>query len=195
MTNPPAAPSARSERDKMLAGDLYLAGDPALVAARLAARRLVRLYNDSDPGDPAARLALLRRLFAKVGERVEIEPDFRCDYGWNISIGEGSFANFGLVALDCAPITIGERVLLGPGVHLYAATHPLDAPTRARGLEFARPITIESDAWIGGGAIILPGVTIGRGAVVGAGSVVTRSVPPGAVVVGNPARPRAAPGA
>lgn len=179
----------RSEREKMLAGDLYSAADPELVAARLAARRRVMAFNTSDPGDGAERLALLRQLLGMVGDGVEVEPDLRCDYGCNIRLGTGTFINFGCVLLDCAAIEVGERCLLGPGVHLYTATHPNDSDLRARGLEFARPIRVGDHVWIGGGAIILPGVTIGDAAVVGAGSVVTRDVAAGAVVAGNPARP------
>ncbi len=121
--------------------------------------------------------------------RFEIEPDFRCDFGFNILAGDNLFMNFGCVLLDCAPITIGDNVLIGPGVHMYAATHPVDPAVKATGRELAFPITIGSDVWIGGHATICPGVTIGDGAVIGAGSVVTKDVPPRTVVAGNPAMP------
>lgn len=177
-----------TERAKMLAGELYLASDPELVQLRRRARRLTRAFNASPDDDPAQRAALLRDLLAHCGQGVEIEPLFQCDYGFNIRLADRVYMNFGCVLLDCAPITIGEGTLLGPGVHLYAATHPTDPALRRSGRERAKPITIGSNAWIGGGAIICPGVTIADDAVVGAGSVVTRDVPKGAVVVGNPGR-------
>ncbi len=178
-----------TERDKMLAGELYFSDDPELAALRLAARRLVRRYNASADGDAAERDAVLRELFGCLGPGHCIEPPFRCDYGFNIRAGRKLFVNFDCVFLDCAPITIGDEVLFAPGVHLYAATHPLDAETRAKGLEYAHAITIGHRVWVGGHATILPGVTIGDEAIIGAGAVVTKDVPAGAVVVGNPARP------
>ena len=167
----------------MLAGELYDARDPELVAARARARELLVRFN-AQPDR-----SLLEELLGSVGPEAVIEPPFHCDYGFHISVGERFYANVGCVFLDCAPISIGDGVLLGPAVQLYAATHPLDAETRRRGLEYALPISIGDDVWIGGGAIVLPGVTIGDRAVVGAGSVVTRDVPADAVVAGSPARP------
>lgn len=178
----------RSERDKMLSGDLYLASDPELAESRRRARRLCRLYNASTEQETELRLRLLADLFASIGPGAEIEPDFRCDYGWNIRAGSKLFMNFGCVVLDCAPVTIGDRVLMGPGVHIYAATHPTDPQVRATGLESAAPVTIGDDVWIGGAAIICPGVTIGSGSVIGAGSVVTRDIPAGMIALGNPCR-------
>jgi maltose O-acetyltransferase len=172
-----------SEREKMLSGELYDASDPELVAGRRRARDLLVLYN----ADPQPNL--LRELFGEVGPDAVVEPPFHCDYGDNVTVGVRFYANAGCVFLDCAPITIGDRVLLGPGVHLYAATHPTDAETRRRGLEYALPVTIGDDVWIGGAAVALPGVTIGDRAVVGAGSVVTSDVPADVVVAGNPCRP------
>ncbi|XVJ60776.1 MAG: sugar O-acetyltransferase [Tepidisphaera sp.] len=177
-----------TERQKMIAGDLYRADDPELVAARFAARKLVRRFNQSDDEDLAGRFALLTDLFGAVGEGSFIEPTFRCDYGFNIRVGRKFYANFDCVFLDCAPITIGDEVMLAPGVHLYTATHPMDHETRASGLELARPITVGNRVWIGGRSVILPGVTIGDFAVIAAGSVVSRDVPAGAVVRGVPAR-------
>jgi maltose O-acetyltransferase len=176
------------ERERMLAGELYLASDPELVAARRRARRLTRLFNQSTEEEIGKREELIRQLFGAIGGRFEIEPEFRCDYGFNIFAGDGLFVNFGGVFLDCAPIRIGRNVLMGPSVHLYAATHPTDAATRATGRELARPITIGDDVWIGGGVIVCPGVTIGDRAVIGAGSVVTRDVPDGVIAAGNPCR-------
>ncbi|NLT25593.1 MAG: HAD-IA family hydrolase [Microbacteriaceae bacterium] len=185
-----------SERARMLAGALYSPDDPALAADRVRARRLARAYDDIDPGDEEARRELLRRLLGGLGDIDGIEPPLRVDYGTNIRIGDGVFMNFGCVLLDVAPITIGDRVLLGPGVQLCTPGHPLDAASRAGGLEFGRPIVIGDDVWLGAGAIVLGGVTIGAGTVVGAGAVVTRDLPAGAIAVGNPARVvRDAPGA
>ena len=172
-----------SERERMLRGELYDASDPELVAARRHARRLLARYN----ADPDA--VLLRELLGDVGLDAVVEPPFHCDYGENVAVGERFYANAGCVLLDCAPITLGDRVLLGPGVHLYAATHPVDAETRRRNLEYARPITIGDDVWIGGSAVVLPGVTIGDRAVIGAGSVVTSNVPADVVAAGNPCLP------
>ena len=170
-------------RERMLAGELYDASDPELVASRERARELLQRFNGER--DTAVLGALLGRL----GEGAVVEALFHCDYGWNIAVGERFYANAFCVFLDCAPIEIGDRVLLGPGVHLYTATHPLDPAQRREGLEYARPIAIGADAWLGGGSIVLPGISIGEAAVVGAGSVVTRDVAPGVAVAGNPARP------
>lgn len=171
----------------MLAGDLYVADDPELAAeAARAAAWMVR-YNAA-LADPDAREMLLREMFAGVGEGVTIRPPFHCDYGYNITVGDGVFLNFGCVILDVVAVTIGARTQIGPGVQILTADHPRDPEQRRRMLEFGRPVTIGADVWIGGAALILPGVTIGDGAIVGAGSVVTRNVGAGATVVGNPAR-------
>ena len=172
-----------SQRARMLAGELYDATDQELVEARARTRALLARYNAA----PDERL--LAELLGRVGPGAVIEPPFRCDYGDNISVGERFFANAACVFLDCAAITIGDHVLLGPGVHVYAATHPLDAETRRRGLEYALPVSIGHDVWIGGGAVVLPGISIGDRAVVGAGSVVTRDVAADVVAAGNPCRP------
>ena len=177
-----------SELESMLAGDLYRPADPELVAARRRARRLCRQFNATTEEQPEDRIAIIKELFGSVGDRIEIEPRFACDYGFNIRVGRNVFMNFDCVLLDCNRIIIGDNVLMGPGVHIYAATHPLDAATRASGRELALPVTIGNDVWIGGGAIICPGVEIGDGCVIGAGSVVTRSVPAGTVAAGNPCR-------
>ena len=177
-----------TELQNMLAGELYLAYDPALVAARRKARALCRAFNQSTEEQPAERDRLLRELCGRVGSNPEIEPPFFCDYGFNIFLGDRVFMNFDCVLLDCNRITIGDRTLLGPGVHIYAATHPVEPETRAAGRECAFPVTIGTDVWIGGGSIICPRVEIGDGAVIGAGSVVTRSIPPRCIAVGNPCR-------
>lgn len=177
-----------SEREKMLAGELYLASDPELVEARVRARRLFARFNASDPGDAATRTALLRELLGALGAEAWIEPPFYCDYGTQIRLGPSVFVNFGAVFLDCAAITIGEKAQLGPNVQLLAADHPRDAAARAAGPELARPVTIGARAWLGGGVIVCPGVSIGADTVVGAGSVVTRDLPSGVVAAGNPCR-------
>jgi maltose O-acetyltransferase len=161
---------------------LYDPMQPELVEARQRARELLARYNAT------AEEQLLRELFARVGVEPFVEPPFFCDYGSNTSVGDRFYANTGCTFLDSAPVTIGDRVLFGPAVQLLGATHPLEAELRAQGLEYAEPISIGDDVWLGGGAIVLPGVTIGDRAVVGAGSVVTRAVPADVVVAGNPAR-------
>jgi len=161
---------------------LYDPSQPKLVAARQRARGLLARYNAS------AEEQLLRELLARVGAEPFVEPPFFCDYGSNTSLGDRFYANTGCIFLDSAPVTIGDRVLFGPAVQLLTATHPVEAALRAQGLEYAEPISIGDDVWLGGGAIVLPGVTIGDRAVVGAGSVVTRDVPADVVVAGNPAR-------
>jgi maltose O-acetyltransferase len=166
---------------------LYDPFAPELVAARTRAKQLLRRYNATTEEDD--RDALLRELFAEVGNGAWVEPPFFCDYGSNIAVGDRFYSNAGCTILDCARVTIGDNALLGPNVQLYAATHPVDASLRREGLEYAEPITIGEDVWIGGAAVVLPGVAIGDRAVVGAGSVVTRDVAPDVVVAGNPARP------
>ncbi len=177
-----------TERDKMLAGDLYDALDPALVAERAAARDGVRAFNALPEADLAERLAVLRRLLGHVGARVEVVPPFQVDYGTHVSLGDGVFLNFGCTILDTCPVTIGAGTLVGPNVQFYAATHPTDPAVRRQGLELGAPITVGENVWIGGGAILLAGVTVGDDSVVGAGSVVTQSIPAGVVAVGNPCR-------
>jgi len=167
---------------------LYDPSQPELVAARRRARGLLARYNATVEEQADARASLLRELLARVGDDPWIEPPFFCDYGSNTSLGHRFYANTGCVVLDSAPVTIGHRVLLGPAVQLLAATHPLEPGLRAQGLEYAEPVAVGDDVWLGGGAIVLPGVTIGDRAVVGAGSVVTRDVPANAVVAGSPAR-------
>ncbi len=178
----------KTERELMLAGEMYLASDPELVEARRRARRLTRMFNQSTEEEVELRRRLIGELFGAVGARFEIEPSFRCDYGFNIYAGENLFVNFGAVFLDCAPIRIGRNAFLAPGVHLYAATHPKDAAERVLGREYALPITIGDDVWLGGGVIVCPGVTIGDRCVIGAGSVVTKNIPAGVVAAGNPCR-------
>lgn len=178
----------RSEREKMIAGEVYDPGDPELVAEQASAKAWMVRYNAALAASPAERRALLSERLGAVGEGVVIRPPFHCDYGWNLFVADGVFMNFNCVVLDVSPVRIGARTQIGPGVQLLAADHPRDPALRARGIENGRPVLIGADVWIGGGALILPGVTIGDGAIVGAGAVVTRDVAAGSTVVGNPAR-------
>jgi maltose O-acetyltransferase len=176
------------EKRRMLAGELYLSADPGLAAERRRARRLMRLYNQTTEEEADRRREILRELLGAVGSRVEIEPAFRCDYGSNIRLGDGFYANFDCIILDCNTVTIGRDVKLGPRVQILTAYHPIDPAVRSSGRELAAPVTIGDAAWIGAGAIINPGVTIGAGTTIGAGSVVTRSIPAGVVAAGVPCR-------
>jgi len=180
--------NSKTEKEKMLAGELYLATDPELTAENLHAQRLLVRYNTCQPEE---RYAILQSLFGTCGEGVVIKPGFGCDYGYNIHMERNVFLNFNCVLLDVCTIRIGEGTQIGPAVQIYAADHPRDAATRLRGLENGKPVTIGRNVWIGGGAILLPGITVGDGAVIGAGSVVTKDVAANQIVVGNPARPRA----
>ena len=177
-----------SERQKMLAGQLYRASDAELKAARRRARRLTRRYNQTTEEEDELRLQLLAELFGRIGTGIEIEPPFACDYGTNIHAGDGLYLNFGCVILDCALVIIGGNVQIGPGVHIYTAHHPTDPDARVSGLELAKPVRIGDGVWIGGGAVICPGVTIGHGATIGAGSVVVKDVPARVIAAGNPCR-------
>lgn len=173
---------------KMVEREVYDAARAEFQDLLMATRERLHDYNMLRPGQVAEREAIIRELFGGCGEHVHINQPFRCDYGCNIYVGDKFFANFNLTILDEAPVRIGDRVLIGPNVSIYTACHPLDAAERGTFVEWAEPVTIGNDVWIGGSATILPGVTIGDGAIVGAGSVVTRDVPAGAVVGGNPAR-------
>ena len=175
-------------RERMLAGDPYLADDPELVELGLRAQDLAEAYNAVPARDAARRRRLLTELLGAVGEGTEIRPPLRVDYGGNLRVGARCFVNFGLVALDVAAITIGDDVQIGPNVQLLTATHPLEPGPRRDKWEAAEPIVIGDNVWLGGGVIVCPGVTIGADTVVGAGSVVTRDLPGGVVAVGSPAK-------
>lgn len=175
------------EKRKMIAGALYRPGDDTLRVDRLRARTLLHRYNHSSPEEKAERTQLLGELLGQAGDAY-IEPTFRCDYGFNIYLGRNFYANFDCVMLDVCPIRIGDNCMLAPGVHIYTATHPLDAEERNGGAEFGKPVTIGNSVWIGGRAIINPGVTIGDNAVIASGAVVVKDVPANAVVGGNPAK-------
>ena len=172
----------------MLAGELYLPDDPELVAEHEHARLLVERYNATSVTEAPERQSLLRELLGTVGEGVVVQPPLQLEFGYPVSIGARTFVNYGSVLLDCAPITIGADVQIATNVQLLTATHPLDAEERKKGWELARPIAIGDGAWLGGGVIVCPGVTIGENTVIGAGSVVTKDIPGGVVAVGNPCR-------
>jgi maltose O-acetyltransferase len=178
----------RSMRERMLAGDPYLADDPELAEDMLRAMDLMETYNATSARDPQTRWRLLAELLGAVGEGTVIRPPLRVDYGSRIRIGARTFANYGLVALDVAAITIGDDVQIGSYVQLLTPTHPVEPGPRRDKWEAARPIIIGDNVWLGSGAIVLPGVTIGEHTVVGAGAVVTRDLPANVVAVGNPAR-------
>jgi len=177
----------RTERDKMLAGELYDPLDLELVRARDRARDLCQDLNATREAQHEERRRILRELFGAGGDDVWMQPPFFCDYGSNIRLGKKCFFNFNCVVLDVCLVEIGDHTLFGPAVQIYTATHPLDAVLR-RKQEFGKPVAIGSDVWVGGGAIICPGVTIGSRSVIGAGSVVTRDVPAGVFAAGNPCR-------
>jgi maltose O-acetyltransferase len=178
----------RTNRERMLAGDLYTADDPELAAALRRATRLADEYNALAPRDREAAKEILATLLGGVGAETTVRAPIYVDYGEHLTIGARTFVNFGLVALDVAPIAIGDDCQLGPNVQLLTAYHPTEPEPRRAKLEAAAPITIGDNVWLGGGAIVLPGVTIGDDSVVGAGSVVTKDVPAGVLAVGNPAR-------
>ena len=177
-----------TQKERMIAGDLYRPGDPELMADRRRAQELMRDYNATIVGDDT-RAALLDQLLGSYGTGCGLRAPFYVDYGYNIHVGNDVFFNYGVVLLDVCPIRIGDMTQIGPYVQILTADHPRDAAARDAGLEFGQPITIGRNVWIGGGALILPGVTIGDDAIVGAGAVVTRDVAAGATVAGNPARP------
>lgn len=177
-----------TEREKMAAGLLYDTQDEELIRLHRACVDACVLCDTILPSRLDERREHLRNILGETGEHFLIEPGFRCDYGFHISLGEHFFANYGLVVLDCAPVRFGRNCFIGPQCGFYTAVHPLNAEERAAGLEYARPITVGDDVWFGGHVTVLPGVTIGSGSVIGAGSVVTRDVPAGTVAAGNPCR-------
>lgn len=176
-----------SDREKMLAGELYDPSDPELVQARERARDLCQNLNASREREQDLRRRILNELFASGGESVWLQPPFYCDYGSNIHLGDRVYFNFNCVVLDVCSVRIGDFTFFGPAVQIYTATHPMN-PRLRRMQEFGKPISIGSDVWVGGGAIICPGVTIGSETVIGAGSVVTRDIPDGVFAAGNPCR-------
>lgn len=172
----------------MIAGELYNPLNETLIKNRRHARDLTYVYNQTKDKEKTKRYQLLAELFGSTGSQIEVEPHFHCDYGYNIHVGENFYANFNCVILDVCPVYFGKNCMLGPAVQIYTATHPLDSKQRNSGKEYGNPITIGDNIWIGGGAIINPGVCIGDDVVVASGAVVTKDVENNAVVGGNPAR-------
>ncbi|MBN3815426.1 sugar O-acetyltransferase [Paraburkholderia sp. Se-20369] len=172
----------------MLSGALYKPSAPEVQQEQAVTKEWLVRYNSAAALPPAQRGELLRERLGSLGQGAVVRPPFHCDYGFNIHLGDGVFLNFNCVILDVVAVVIGSRTQIGPGVQILAADHPRDATTRDAGLEFGRPVRIGCNVWIGAGAILLPGVTVGDDAIIGAGSVVTRDVPAGKTVVGNPAR-------
>ena len=180
-----------TEQEKMTAGELYLPETPELTAQRRRAKVLCGRLNRTsvEEADLEEHRAVMEELLGAAGENCCINTGFQCDYGYHITLGRNAYLNYNCVILDCAPVRIGENVMIAPNCGFYTAGHPLDAATRNALLEYAYPITVEDDVWIGGNVTVLPGVTIGRGSVIGAGSVVNRDIPPNTLAVGNPCRP------
>jgi maltose O-acetyltransferase len=178
----------KSEKDKMLAGNPYLANDPELVNERHFAKELVFDFNALRPAKVEERNAILLKLFGKTNGNFYIEPPFRCDYGYNIEIGNNFYANYNLIILDCSKVRIGNNVFIAPNVSIYTAGHPIHSHLRNQELEFALPIEIGDSVWIGGNVVINPGITIGNNSVIGSGSVVTKDIPSNVLVAGNPCR-------
>ena len=178
----------RTQKERMLAGELYLADDPELEQASRRAYRLMKEYEARYAVDRNEAIVVLKELLGEVGPGVHIKPPVYVDYGAYITVGARTFVNYGLVALDVARITIGEDVQIGPNVQLLTPTHPVEPDLRREKYEAAKPIVIGNNVWLGGGAIVLPGVTIGDNSVIGAGAVVTKDIPANVVALGNPAR-------
>ncbi|MBP3951665.1 sugar O-acetyltransferase [Bacillus suaedae] len=178
----------RTEKEKMLAGEMYNPADPLLVWERQEARRKVRVYNQTLETEEETRTKLLKDLLGSTGEKVYMEPNIRFDYGYNTYVGENFFANFDCIILDVCEVKFGDNCMLAPGVQIYTATHPIHPTERNSGKEYARPITFGDNVWIGGGAIVNPGVRVGNNVVIASGAVVTKDVPDNVVVGGNPAK-------
>ncbi|KST52918.1 maltose acetyltransferase [Enterococcus faecium] len=176
----------KTEKEKMIAGELYFANDPELVADRVFARSQSQIINQAESAE--LRSQLLKETFGRTGKKIYMEPVINFDYGYNIFVGENFYANFNCTFLDVSTIEIGDNCMFAPNVQLYTATHPLHPVKRNSGLEYAKPIKIGDNVWLGGGVIVTPGVTLGNNVVVGAGSVVTKSFPDNVVIAGNPAR-------
>ena len=177
------------ERDKMLLGEIYNPADAELYSDRMHAKNACLRYNALEATDIGTRTTILKKLLGKTGEHPHIEPNFFCDYGYNIEVGNNFYANHNLVILDCAKVKMGNNVFIGPNCGIYTACHPTNSTKRNSGIEFAKPITIGNNVWIGGNVCIMAGVTIGDNVVIGAGSVVTKNIPANKIAVGNPCKP------
>ncbi len=178
----------QSEKEKMLSGKPYKSFGEQLLGERQLAKELIFDFNNSRPAETDKRREIIKILFGKTGKTFFIEPPFRCDYGYNIEIGENFYANYNCIILDCAKVIIGDNVLLAPNVSFYTAGHPIHHAIRNQEIEYAFPITIGNNVWIGGNVVINPGITIGDNSVIGAGSVVTKNIPADVIAVGNPCK-------
>ncbi|MEC5423493.1 sugar O-acetyltransferase [Virgibacillus sp. C22-A2] len=178
----------KTEKEKMIRGELYNPADKGLSNDRIRARSLVRSFNETSEAEEEKRTSLVKEMLGSTGEKIYIESAFRCDYGYNIHVGENFYANFDCTILDGGRVTIGDNCMIAPGVHIYTSTHPLHAEERITGIESTKPVIIGDNVWIGGRAVINPGLTVGNNVVIGSGSVVTKDVPDNVVVGGNPAK-------
>jgi len=178
----------KSEKEKMISGKPYKAFDDELVNERRYAKELIFDFNSFRPNEIVNRNGLIKRLLDKIGNSFIIEPPFRCDYGYNIEIGENFYSNYNLIILDCAKVLIGDNVMIGPNVSIYTAGHPVHYEIRNQGYEYAFPVSIGNNVWIGGNAVINPGVSIGDNSVIGSGSVVTKDIPGNVIAAGNPCK-------
>lgn len=178
----------KSEKEKMISGKPYRAFGEELLAERQRAKEMIFDFNSLRPNQIDERNEILKRLLGKTKDKYFIEPPFRCDYGYNIEIGENFYSNYNLIILDCAPVKIGDNVLIGPNVSIYTAGHPLHYEIRNQEYEYAFPIIIGDNVWIGGNVVINPGVSIGENSVIGSGSVVTKDIPNNVIAIGNPCK-------
>lgn len=178
----------KTEKQKMQDGELYMAWDPELTRERTYARRMTRMYNQTTEMDDELRVKILKELLGSTGTNLGMEPNIRFDYGYNIHVGENFYTNFDCTILDVCEVRIGDNCMFGPGVHVYTATHPVDPYERIKGPEYGKPVTIGNNVWVGGQAVINPGVTIGNNVVVASGAVVTKDIPDNMIVGGNPAK-------
>ncbi len=177
-----------NHKERMLAGLPYLASEDGLFEERMACKAKIHAYNHLDPALVEEREVLLKSILGKVGRNAWVEAPFRCDYGWNIEVGDNFYANYNLIVLDVGKVTIGDNVLMAPNVAIYTAGHPIHPEVRNTGYEYGIPITIGNNVWIGGNVVLLPGVTIGDNSVIGAGSVVGKDIPANVIAAGNPCR-------
>ena len=178
-----------NEKEKMLSGELYDANyNKELASERSVAKVICQKYNSLKPSDRKGRNKLIKKLFGKVGDNFTIEQNFWCDYGYNIYAGKNFYMNHNCIILDCAKVEFGDNVFIAPGCGFYTAGHPLDVETRNKGLEYAKPIKVGDNVWIGGNVVVLPGVTIGNNVTIGAGSIVTKDIPSNVLAYGNPCR-------
>lgn len=178
----------KTEKQKMLDGELYMGWDPELTRERAHARRMTRMYNQTSEMDDELRVKILKELLGSTGTNLGMEPNIRFDYGYNIHVGENFYTNFDCTILDVCEVRIGDNCMFGPGVHVYTATHPVDPYERIKGPEYGKPVSIGNNVWVGGRAVINPGVTIGNNVVIASGAVVTKDIPDNMIVGGNPAK-------